>query len=247
MPGRRRLRRPVHGEHDGDRLRVSRHRGARQRQRAGDRSRQRSRWRAGLDARVMSLVARGHAAARDPHASGIRRMRSPRSRPRADRPTRCCTCSQSRAKRACRSSSTRSMRSAPATPVVADLKPSGRFVATDLHARRRQRARRAAARRREASWTGGTMTVTGRYARPRKRRPRHATSGTGSRARSRQPDQAERRPGRSSRDAGAGGRRAEGVGRPSAARTAVPRGCSTARRPRSPRCRVRQSGPAMSS
>ena len=43
VSGRRRVRRPVHGQHDGARLRVPGHRGARQRQRAGQRSGKRPR------------------------------------------------------------------------------------------------------------------------------------------------------------------------------------------------------------
>ena len=40
LPGRRRLRRPVHRQHDGDRVRGARHLAVRQRQRAGRRRRQ---------------------------------------------------------------------------------------------------------------------------------------------------------------------------------------------------------------
>ena len=44
-----------------------------------------------------------------------------------------CTCWRSRARPACRSRSTSSPRSARGTPVLADLVPGGRFVASDLH------------------------------------------------------------------------------------------------------------------
>ena len=46
LPGRRRLRRAVHRQHDGDRVRVPRHLAVRQRQRPGHRRGQGRRWRA---------------------------------------------------------------------------------------------------------------------------------------------------------------------------------------------------------
>ena len=53
---RRRVRRPVHRQHDGDRLRVPRHRGDGQRQRAGDRSGEGARSARAAGELVMTLV-----------------------------------------------------------------------------------------------------------------------------------------------------------------------------------------------
>ena len=62
LPRRRRVRRAVHREHDGDRLRVPRHRADGQRQRAGDRSAKATSRAAG--ALVMDLLGPRRAAAR---------------------------------------------------------------------------------------------------------------------------------------------------------------------------------------
>ena len=62
------------------------------------------------------------------------RTRSPWSRRPADRPTPCCTCWRSPRRRASSSTIADFDRISAATPLIADLKPSGRFVATDLHA-----------------------------------------------------------------------------------------------------------------
>ena len=89
---RRRLRRPVHREHDGDRVRVP-----------GDLARPARRWSrprtAGKPevARAAGRTRDGRppprpAAERDDHARRRSRTRSPRSPPAAARPTACCTC-----------------------------------------------------------------------------------------------------------------------------------------------------------
>ena len=81
--------------------------------------------------------------------------------PPAGRPTPCCTCWPSRARRACRSTSRSSTASARACPVIADLKPAGRFVATDLF--RAGGTRLVARRLIEGGFVdGGARTVSGR-------------------------------------------------------------------------------------
>jgi dihydroxy-acid dehydratase len=61
------------------------------------------------------------------------RTRSPRSPRPAARPTPCCTCWRSRARPASPLDHRRLRPDQRATPLLADLKPGGRFVATDLH------------------------------------------------------------------------------------------------------------------
>ena len=64
---------------------------------------------------------------------GVRERDRRDRRARAARRTACCTCSRSRASSASRSRSRTSTRSRARTPIVADIKPGGRYVATDLH------------------------------------------------------------------------------------------------------------------
>ena len=59
MSRRRRLRRTVHRQHHGDRLRSAGHLGARQRQRAGDRPRPKRRSRRDIGALAVKLAADG--------------------------------------------------------------------------------------------------------------------------------------------------------------------------------------------
>ncbi len=132
-PGRRRLRRAVHREHDGDCLRSARHLAARQRQRAGDRPGTRRRSRATSARWRSSSRTTGSSRARSSRGRPSRtRLRW--SRPPADRPTRCCTCWRSPKEAGVELSLSDFDRISDRTPLVADLKPSGRFVATDLHA-----------------------------------------------------------------------------------------------------------------
>ncbi len=132
VPRRRRVRRPVHGQHDGDRQRVPRHRRARQRQRAGHRSEEGRRRRRQPAQRVMDLVRRG-------------------VRPR-DIITQTAL-ENAIASVATTGGSTNAVlhliaiareagleleladfdRISSRTALMVDLKPSGRFVATDLH------------------------------------------------------------------------------------------------------------------
>ena len=78
-------------------VRVPRHRGARQRQRAGDRSGQGGGRRGGLATRVMDLAKTRSVSPRDIITrSGVRERDRRRWRRPADRPTRCCICWRSR-------------------------------------------------------------------------------------------------------------------------------------------------------
>ena len=76
----------------------------------------------------------GAACARATSSRATRsRTPSPASSPAAARPTPCCTCWRSRARPASPSTSTTSTRSAIARRCIVDLKPGGRYVATDLY------------------------------------------------------------------------------------------------------------------
>ena len=77
----------------------------------------------------------GRRPAAEPRSSRASRSRtrSPASAPRAGRPTACCTCWRSPARPGSTFRSTTSRRSPRRTPLLADLKPGGRFVATDLY------------------------------------------------------------------------------------------------------------------
>ena len=82
---------------------------------------------------VMDVLARGLKPS-DIITRESSRTRSWPSPPAAARPTASCTCSPSRARWASSSTSTTSTRSPTSVPTLCDLKPGGRFVATDLHA-----------------------------------------------------------------------------------------------------------------
>ena len=132
QPRRRRLRRPVHRQHDGLRLRGPRDLAGRLGDGPGRRRREEHRRRE--DRRA------GHAASSPTTCGRARsspatrsRTRSPASAPRAARPTASCTCSRSPARPGSSSTSTTSSGSPRGTPLLADLKPGGRFVATDLY------------------------------------------------------------------------------------------------------------------
>ena len=133
MSGRRRVRRPVHREHDGDRCEFlgiaalgsgsvpatdpAKHDVAR-----------------ATGERVMDLVRQRRASARHPDARGVRerdrggggdgRIDQRGAAPAGDRA----------AKRGVELSLADFDRISARVPLIADLKPSGRFVATDLHA-----------------------------------------------------------------------------------------------------------------
>ena len=132
-PRRRRLRRPVHRQHDGDGLRGARHQpdGLVDGPRAVRRPR-RGRLRGGQarDGRARSAAC----TPRRHHHQGVARERDRRGRPRAAaRRTACCTCSRSPARPASSSRSTTSTASATRTPLLCDLKPGGQYVAVDLY------------------------------------------------------------------------------------------------------------------
>ena len=130
---RRRLRRPVHREHDGDGVRGARdlaggllegpgHRPAQGRR--GQGGRPAGRW-------TCSGAARGPATSSPATAS---RTRSPRSPAAAARPTACCTCSPWPRRSGVELSIDDFDRISERTPLLCDLKPSGRYVAPDLYA-----------------------------------------------------------------------------------------------------------------
>ena len=76
---------------------------------------------------------RGPAPEQGDHPRRRSRTRSPASAPRAARPTASCTCSRSPARPGSSSTIDDFERISRATPLLADLKPGGRFVATDLY------------------------------------------------------------------------------------------------------------------
>ena len=93
----------------------------------------------------MDLVATDVRPSQLVTRAGDRERRRLGRRDRAARRTASCTCSRSRASSASSSRSTTSTRSPARTPVIADMKPWGRFHATDVVPRRRRRPRRARA------------------------------------------------------------------------------------------------------
>ena len=99
------------------------------------------------------------------HHPRLARERDRRGRAcRAARPTSSSTCSPSRARRGSSSTSTTSSAISARTPLLADLKPGGRFVATDLYRAGRRRpcspsgcSRRGPARATRSTVTGRTI------------------------------------------------------------------------------------------
>ena len=131
-PGRRRLRRPVHRQHDGDGVRGARHLADGQLDGAR-RGRQEGTGRRGLrPARARGARDRTARRRRSSRATPSR-TRSPPARCRAAPPTSSCTCSPWRTRRASSSTSRTSTGSPGSTPLLCDLKPGGRYVATDLY------------------------------------------------------------------------------------------------------------------
>ena len=110
----------------------------------------------------MKLVARRHAALAGPDARGVRERDRRDRRRRAARRTACCTCSRSPPRPGSSCRSTTSTRSPARTPIVADLKPGGRYVATDLFEAGGVGARRARARAAPASSHEDARGVDGR-------------------------------------------------------------------------------------
>ena len=130
-------------------------------------------------------------------------------------------------------------------PLLADLKPGGRFVATDLH---RAGGIPLVAKR---LLDGGhlhadAITISGRTIGEHAREAdRDAGSDRGAAAV--EPDQADRRPGHPEGQPRAGRRGGEGRRLRHQGRTPARRGSSTARKPRSRRCAPGRSTPATSS
>ena len=133
-PGRRRLRRPVHRQHDGDGVRGARDLAGRLLDGPG------------RPTPHKAEVARAGRAARDgrararPAPERHHHPRQPRERDRRDRdaaaarPTACCTCSRSPARSGSSSTIDDFDRISERTPLLCDLKPGGRYVAPDLYA-----------------------------------------------------------------------------------------------------------------
>ena len=104
LPGRGRLRRHVHREHDGRRRRGDGHEPARLRRAAGRRPSSR-RLRAALRPGRRRAAPRRHHDPRHHHARSRCSTRSPSSWRSAARPTPCCTCWRSRTRRTSSSTS----------------------------------------------------------------------------------------------------------------------------------------------
>ena len=128
------MRRPVHREHDGDGLRGARHLADGQLDGAG-RGRQEGQGRRGRAAGSCSTCSSAGPAAQQHHHQGLARERDRgRRRCPAARPTSCCTCWPWRneagvaARRSTTSTGSRGRRRCSC-----DLKPGGRYVATDLY------------------------------------------------------------------------------------------------------------------
>ena len=81
---------------------------------------------------VMELVRDDTRPSSDPDARGVRERDRRRRRHAAARRTACCTCSRSRARPASPLELDDFDTISSQTPIVADLKPFGRYVATDL-------------------------------------------------------------------------------------------------------------------
>ena len=241
VPRRRRLRRPVHGQHHVDGARLPRHQPGRPERHPGAQPGQ-GRRRRGVRPAGDAARARRRAPVAHHHPRVDReRGRVGGGRPAA-RPTACCTCSRSPHELGIPFSIDEFDAIAARTPIVASLKPGG-AVRRDRPVRRR---RRRAGRPRAAQ------------ARPRPRgRPQRRRAHA---RRDRRPGGRDARPagGRADRDAAQG----DAAASPSCAATsrrtaawsswpatsgcptAAPRACSTARRTASPRSRPARSSPA---
>ena len=131
LPGRRRLRRPVHRQHHGLRLRGDRPGPAALGGAAGALREPRP---------VRRRLRRGggaadrdeHPPARHLHPQGVRERRAWWWRRPAARPTAACTCRPWRTSAASSSPCATWPRSSARTPYLADLKPGGRYVAKDM-------------------------------------------------------------------------------------------------------------------
>ena len=232
LPGRRRLRRPVHRQHDGDGddvPRASSPMGAASVPATDPTKADGRRARAGelVDGPASSATC---APRDDHHARGVRERDRRRSRRRAARPTRCCTCWRSRAR--------------PASPLDARRLRRASARATPLHRRpqagrplRRGRSARApAAARWSRSGCSRPASLDGRAdghrpdARARRPRPPRETPGQEVVRPRRRAAQAERRASSS----------CAATSRPRAASSRSP--ATTRQRARGPGARVRQRG-----
>ena len=81
---------------------------------------------------AMRAGERGHTPVAGSDPRGVRERDRRRSPPPAARPTGCCTCSPSPPRRASHSTIDDFDTISSRTPIVADIKPGGRYVATDL-------------------------------------------------------------------------------------------------------------------
>ena len=234
QPRRRRLRRPVHRQHDGDGVRGARHlaRWARRWSRPQD-----------ADARPRSPT-RPASSSMDVLKRGLRprdiittrrrsRTRSPRSPRAAARPTASCTCWRSPARPASSSTSTTSTAISERTPLLCDLKPGGRYVATDLYEAGGVPVARSSACARPGC---STRTRSRSPARPIGEHRRRGRGDRGPARRARRSTSRSSRPAASRSCAATSRPRAASSSSPatSAASTRARRACSRARRPRWP-------------
>ena len=210
QPGRGRLRRAVHGQHDGrwpSRCSASR-RWARRWSPPSTAPRPTSPSRPGGSSSTPS-ARRHHGPARSSRARAWR-TRSPRSPAPAARPTRCCTCSPSRARSASSCRSTTSTRSASGRRCSATSSPAGSYVAVDLYDA--GGVPLVAKRLLEAGLLHeDALTVTGPHGR-RARARGGRDAGPARRAPARRPDQGQRRPGDPARQPRARGLRRQALG-----------------------------------
>ena len=237
LPGRRRLRRPVHRQHHGagvcEFLGIS-PMGSGSVPATSTRARRTSPPRAG--ALVMELRRARSAAAPDSSRAPALENAIAASPPPAARPTRCCTCWRSRAKPGVPLDIDDFDRISGRMPLLADLKPGGRFARRrSLHAP--AAARLVAKRLLDAGLLhGDAITVTGETIGEEAARRAAETAGPGGRAAAARSDRAHRRPGDPAGQPRARRLRREGRGLHAALHTRARRACSTARKPRSPPC-----------
>ena len=245
VSGRRRVRRAVHGQHDGDGLRDARDLADRRLADARPGARPSRQVARAAGALVDGRAAPRPAPERDDHPPRASRTRSPRSRRAAARPTACCTCSRSPARPGSSSRSTTSTRSASARRCCATSSRAGassRWTST--------RAGGVAVLAQPPRRGGPPARGRADRHRPddrrdRRRRARDARAGGDPAAR--QPDQADRGPRDPARQPRAGGLRRQARRTRAPPPHAAPHACSRARRRRWRPSRTAGSRPGTSS
>ena len=133
LPGRRRVRRPVHGQHDGDGARVPRALARRASTASRPRTRRKDEAARQAGELVMDLVRHDIRPEldRDPRRRSRTRSR-PSPRPAA-RPTPCSTCSRSPHEFGIPLTIDEFGEIADRTPLIADMRPGGRYAASDMY------------------------------------------------------------------------------------------------------------------